>query len=84
MKQLLYSRTRTLTPGGHPGAGITVTARGDGILVRITDQGGRWYDVFLPTEDVNNLVEMLTDDPTAWGWRPGEYISADEIPNPPA
>jgi hypothetical protein len=67
---LLFKRARTLTPGGHPGAAITVTARGDGVIVRVTDQGGRWYEVFLPTDDVAHLVEMLTDDPTVWGWRP--------------
>ncbi|BDB43840.1 MULTISPECIES: hypothetical protein [Mycobacterium] len=67
---LLFSRTRTLTPGGHPGAGITVHSRGDGIIVHITDQEGAWYEVFLDTTATTNLVEMLTDDPTVWGWRP--------------
>jgi hypothetical protein len=36
-KTLLFKRARTLTPGGQPGAGITVTARDDGVIVRITD-----------------------------------------------
>lgn len=40
MKEMLFSRRRTLTPGGHPGGAIVVTARGDGLLVRVTDQGG--------------------------------------------
>ncbi|ASW85331.1 MULTISPECIES: hypothetical protein [Mycobacterium] len=68
--QLLFSGTRKLTPGGHPGAGITVHSRGDGIIVRITDQEGTWYEVFLDTTATTNLVETLTDDPTSWGWRP--------------
>ncbi|GAT10939.1 hypothetical protein H7I77_06340 [Mycolicibacterium novocastrense] len=68
--KLLFKRTRTLTPGGHPGAGITVHSRGDGIIVRINDQVGRWYEVFLDTAATENLVEMLTEDPTVWGWRP--------------
>ena len=67
-KQLLFQRSRTVTPGGHPGGGITVTSRGDGIIVRIIDQDGDHREVYLPTEDVENLVEMLTDDPRAWGW----------------
>jgi hypothetical protein len=56
--------------GRPPGAGITVHARGDGIIVRITDQAGRWYEVFLDSPATENLVEMLTDDPSVWGWRP--------------
>lgn len=64
MKQLLFNRTRTLTPGGHPGAGITVHARGDGLIVRITYQAGNWYEAFLDTTATTNLVEMLIDDPT--------------------
>lgn len=68
-KQLLFKRTRTLTPGGHPGAGITVHSRGDGIIVRITDQAGRWYEAFLDTTATTNLVEMLTENLESWGWR---------------
>lgn len=70
MKQLLVNRTRTLTPGGDPGGGITVTGRGDGLLVRVIDQEGEHPEVFLPTSDVNNLVEMLTENLDAWGWKP--------------
>jgi hypothetical protein len=76
LKQLLFSRDRTLAPGGHPSAGITVTARSDGVIVRITDQSGRWYEVFLDTAATANLVEMLTDDPTVWGWRPAEAVAS--------
>jgi hypothetical protein len=70
MHELLFSRQRTLTPGGHPGGGIVVTGRGDGLLVRVIDQEGSYTEVFLPTSDVNNLVEMLTENLDAWGWRP--------------
>jgi hypothetical protein len=64
MKTLLFSRTRTLTPGGHPGAGITVTARGDGVIVHITDQAGNGCELFLDTAATEDLVDMLTEDPT--------------------
>lgn len=67
---MLFRRTRTLTPRGHPGAGITVRARGDGI--RITDPARGWYEVFLDTAATDNLVDVLTEDPTAWGWRPAQ------------
>jgi len=70
MRELLFSRPRTLTPGGHAGGGIVVTGRGNGLLVRVTDQEGNYTEVFLPTSVVNNLVEMLTDNLSAWGWQP--------------
>jgi hypothetical protein len=59
MKELLFSRQRTLPLGGHPGGGIVFTDRGDRFLVRVIDQEGEYTEVFLPTSDVDNLVEML-------------------------
>ncbi|KAA1248561.1 hypothetical protein F0Q45_19980 [Mycobacterium simiae] len=70
MKQMLFQRGRTVTPGGHPGPAVTVVGRGDGLLVRTTDADGAYIEVFLPTVDVAHLVEMLADNPAAWGMRP--------------
>ncbi|MDD4867010.1 MAG: hypothetical protein PHQ28_07810 [Mycobacterium sp.] len=39
--------------------------------MRVEQAGEReWLEVFLPTPDVNNLVEMLTENLEVWGWRP--------------
>ncbi|MBX8687596.1 hypothetical protein GO011_09150 [Mycobacterium sp. 20091114027_K0903767] len=73
---MLFRRTRTLTPGGHPGGGITVRARGDGIVIRITDPARGWYEAFLDTAATDNLVDVLTDDPTDWGWQPREELAS--------
>jgi hypothetical protein len=63
----LSSRTRHAHAGRSPAAGIAVHARGDGVIVRITDQEGGWFEVFLDTDATANLVEILTDDPAVWG-----------------
>lgn len=70
MKQMLFQRARTQTPGGHTGPAISVVGRGDGVLVRTTDADGVYVEVYLPTVDVAHLVEMLTDNPMQWGYPP--------------
>ncbi|MCA4722407.1 hypothetical protein [Mycolicibacterium fortuitum] len=66
----LFQARRTLTPGGHPDASITVTACGDGLVIRITDPARGWYEVFLDTESNENPIDTLTEHPAEWGWQP--------------
>lgn len=66
-KQLLFKRARTLTAGGHPGGGITVVGRGDGLLIQVTDPSGTAVEVFLDADAAANLSEMMAENPAAWG-----------------
>jgi hypothetical protein len=50
--------------GWSLGGGITVTRRGDCLLVRV-EGADQSLEVFLPTSDVDNLVEMLTENLSA-------------------